>query len=129
MKTNNIRKLVRTNYLTNVYKNQSWFISNIYKNRGWLLIYFCFLCAQKKKYSQRIFYSWSGNLVGEIGNNPFFFKALLPLKNQNKIYLLGKTLLSFLDLPASVAQLDACPTGDKDKGFTPAGSATFFHGD
>ena len=31
--------------------------------------------------------------------------------------------------PASVAQLDACPTGDQEvAGSTPAGSATFFHG-
>ena len=31
---------------------------------------------------------------------------------------------------ASVAQLDACPTGYQEvAGWTPAGSATFFHGD
>ena len=31
---------------------------------------------------------------------------------------------------ASVAQLDACPTGDQEvAGSTPVGSATFFHGD
>ena len=31
--------------------------------------------------------------------------------------------------PASVAQLDACPTGDQEiAGLIPAGSATFFHG-
>ena len=33
-------------------------------------------------------------------------------------------------LPASVAQLDAHPTGDQEvAGLTPAGSATFFCGD
>ena len=32
--------------------------------------------------------------------------------------------------PASVAQLDACPTDDQEvAGLTPAGSATFFRGD
>ena len=33
-------------------------------------------------------------------------------------------------LSASMAQLDACPTGDQDVGrSTPTGLATFFHGD
>ena len=33
------------------------------------------------------------------------------------------------NLPASVAQLDMCPTGDQEvAGSTPAGSATFFRG-
>ena len=33
------------------------------------------------------------------------------------------------NMPASVAQLDVCPTGDQEiAGSIPAGSATFFHG-
>ena len=39
-------------------------------------------------------------------------------------------MLLFINKPASMAQLDACPTGDqKAAGLTPAGSATFFCGD
>ena len=38
--------------------------------------------------------------------------------------------VAHLRMPASVVQLDARPTSDKeDAGITPAGSATFFHGD
>ena len=40
------------------------------------------------------------------------------------------SVVSDQGLPATMAQSDACPTGDQEiGGLTPAGSATFFRGD
>ena len=65
MKTNNIRKLVRTNYVTNVYKNwDCW---------GLLWINFFFHVQKKKKN-----YSWC-IFCQEIGNITFFLR---PNKNE-----------------------------------------------
>ena len=50
-------------------------------------------------------------------------------RNYREIRIWENWLKSIL-LPASVAHSDACPTGDQEvAGWTPSGSATFFHGD
>ena len=64
----------------------------------------------------------------------FLFCVILPvpirgISERNKKVMQKATLYSKYR-PASIAQLDACPTGDqKVAGSTQAESATFFHGD
>ena len=73
-----------------------------------------------------------------VANNKKNHFVLIKFKNEIlseilqavRCHILGLHEISIYLRPASVAQLDACPTGEQEvAGSTPAGSATFFHGD
>ena len=65
----------------------------------------------------------------EIDHEIFSKVALsLPLIQEEKLSVSGERMYTILVMPASVAMLDARPTGDQEAQ-PPSRSATFFRGD